>query len=241
MKCPGQDTRYWKPGDIFEIECPNCGNRVEFFKDEATRRCRGCKQMVLNPRIDFGCAAYCKYAAECLGQMGPELAARRDDLLKDRVAIEVKRRLGQDFRRIAHGVKVARFAEQIGREEKAALAVVLCAAYLHLFYEGSVGDKQTAEDYGEQNMREVLEKVGAKTDLTQRVMDLTRAFLTEARDSSVEAMVLSDAHLLAGLAESGEQGVVQGNMADLKGRLLTGTGRMLASALAVNVAESDEI
>lgn len=34
MKCPGQDRRYWKPGDIFDVECPQCGNGVEFFKDE---------------------------------------------------------------------------------------------------------------------------------------------------------------------------------------------------------------
>ena len=27
MKCPGQDTRYWKPGDIFESPCPACGAR----------------------------------------------------------------------------------------------------------------------------------------------------------------------------------------------------------------------
>ena len=91
MKCPGQDTRYWKPGDIFEVDCPECGNRVEFFKDEATRKCRQCRHTVVNPRMDFGCAAYCKYAADCLGELGPELLAKRNDLLKDKVALEVKR------------------------------------------------------------------------------------------------------------------------------------------------------
>ena len=25
MKCPGQDSRYWKPGAIFEEKCPECG------------------------------------------------------------------------------------------------------------------------------------------------------------------------------------------------------------------------
>ena len=34
MKCPGQDMRYWKPGDIFNAKCPKCGGTVEFFKDE---------------------------------------------------------------------------------------------------------------------------------------------------------------------------------------------------------------
>jgi len=29
--CPGQDTTFWKPGDIFEIPCVKCGFLVEFF------------------------------------------------------------------------------------------------------------------------------------------------------------------------------------------------------------------
>lgn len=33
MKCPGQDSRYWKEGAIFEVDCPKCGKPVEFFKD----------------------------------------------------------------------------------------------------------------------------------------------------------------------------------------------------------------
>lgn len=78
MKCPGQDMRYWKPGDIYDIACPACGRAVEFFKDETTRRCKGCHQIVANPRIDFGCAAYCEHAAACLGEIGPELAALRE-------------------------------------------------------------------------------------------------------------------------------------------------------------------
>ena len=36
MKCPGQDTLYWKPGAIFEAKCPKCGKEVEFFKDDKT-------------------------------------------------------------------------------------------------------------------------------------------------------------------------------------------------------------
>jgi len=32
MKCPGQDMRFWKPGDIFDTQCPKCGRRIEFLK-----------------------------------------------------------------------------------------------------------------------------------------------------------------------------------------------------------------
>jgi hypothetical protein len=73
MKCPGQDTRYWKPGDIFEIECPSCGATIEFFKDEIRRTCRKCKKMVPNPKLDLGCVQWCEHADRCVG---PELMKR---------------------------------------------------------------------------------------------------------------------------------------------------------------------
>ena len=65
-KCPGQDQRFWKPEDIFEVRCPACGCKVEFFKDEPKLKCRGCGQMVVNPKIESGCAKWCKYAEQCL-------------------------------------------------------------------------------------------------------------------------------------------------------------------------------
>jgi hypothetical protein len=228
MKCPGQDTRYWKPGDIFEIDCPACGGKVEFFKDEARRKCGTCTQMVLNPRMDFGCAAYCKYAFECLGEAGPESAGQRDNLLKDRVAVEVKRRLGSDFRRIGHGVKVARFAESIGREEKVALGPVLCAAFLHLFWEGESDDLPAADTRGEQDAREVLDGLGARAELVEKILDLIAAFLSGSQEGSPEEMVFSDAHRLALLEETGETEVPPGRQADSPNVWRTRTGRALA-------------
>jgi hypothetical protein len=69
-QCPGQDKRFWKPEDIFEAPCPHCGARMEFWKDDVRRRCEGCGEMAPNPRLDLGCAAWCKYADKCLG-VGP--------------------------------------------------------------------------------------------------------------------------------------------------------------------------
>jgi hypothetical protein len=194
MKCPGQDTRYWKPGDIFEVECPQCGSRVEFFKDEATRKCRSCRTTVVNPKMDFGCAAYCKYAADCLGELGPELLARRNDLLKDRVAIEVKRLIGRDFRSIAHAVRVARFVEEIARAEKAEPALLLCAAYLHLFTEQRAGDSAEGKEDG---ARLVLEGLGAGQELIKKVLDILGAFRRGDPGDSVNGKVFFDAHRLA--------------------------------------------
>ena len=118
MKCPGQDSRYWKPDAIFSVPCLVCDKPVEFFRDESTRRCKNCGHKMVNPRMDFGCAAYCNFAEQCLGELPSELIAQKKDLLKDRVAIEMKHYFKKDFKRIGHATKVARYAEQIVKEEK---------------------------------------------------------------------------------------------------------------------------
>ncbi len=68
--CPGQDTRYWRPEDVFEVPCVRCGQPLEFFKDDLRRRCPHCGAFCVNPRNDLACAAWCRSAAECLAQMG---------------------------------------------------------------------------------------------------------------------------------------------------------------------------
>ena len=86
MRCPGQDMRFWRPGDIFQIPCPKCGTTVEFFKDEVRRKCR-CGHEIVNPKMDFGCAQWCQYAEQCVGAISDEAKARQKaeqkDLLKE--------------------------------------------------------------------------------------------------------------------------------------------------------------
>jgi len=63
--------RYWRPEDIFDVACPRCGAEIEFWKDEPVRVCPSCKAEVSNPRMDVGCAKWCKHADECLGHRSP--------------------------------------------------------------------------------------------------------------------------------------------------------------------------
>lgn len=130
MKCPGQDTQYWTAAAIFEVPCPQCGSGVEFFKDDTTRKCQACGHRFINPNMDFGCASYCQYAEQCLGDMPPELVAQKEDLLKDRVAVAVKRHLKSDFKTIGRAVRRGRYAEEIGKKAQVNMAVVLMAAFL---------------------------------------------------------------------------------------------------------------
>ena len=49
-KCPRQDPNNLKIADVFEIACPGCGEKMEFFKDEQQRKCPQCGQMI-DPEI----------------------------------------------------------------------------------------------------------------------------------------------------------------------------------------------
>ena len=42
IHCPGQDLRYWKLDDMYEVYCVHCGAQVEFFKDDPRRLCKAC-------------------------------------------------------------------------------------------------------------------------------------------------------------------------------------------------------
>jgi hypothetical protein len=70
-RCPGQDSQYWKPEDIFFIKCPSCDGEIEFWKDEPVRPCPSCQREVANPRIDRGCAEWCRHADECMDPREP--------------------------------------------------------------------------------------------------------------------------------------------------------------------------
>ena len=208
MKCPGQDTQYWKPGAIFEAKCPECGKPVEFFKDDPTRKCGNCGHRFVNPEMDFGCAAYCPFADQCVGELPPEIIAQRQDLLKDRVAVEMKRYFKTDFRRIGHATRVARYAERIGKEEGGNMAVILIAAYLHDIgipesekkYNSSAAKYQEIE--GPPVARSIMEKLNAPEELMAEVCDIISRHHHPKDEETVNFKVVYDADLITNLEES---------------------------------------
>jgi putative nucleotidyltransferase with HDIG domain len=232
MKCPGQDTQYWKPGAVFEAKCPECGSQVEFFKDDTTRKCSQCGHRFVNPELDFGCAAYCKFAEQCIGNLPPELIAQKQDLLKDRVAIEVKRYLGRDFKLIGHTMRVARYAEEIGKAENGDLAVILTAAYLHDIGipEAEKGRGEAGPDLHEEEgsavARELLDKLGAHEALIEEVCDIVGRHHHPGARESINFRSVFDGDLIARLEDRQKKGAVEplSHEEIVESGLLTGTG-----------------
>ena len=89
-RCPGQDMRYWTPEDIFYVNCPYCDYSIEFWKDEPFRLCRSCKKEVRNPRINLGCAKWCKFGNQCLGRSAEEQLAAAPVIEKLKAQLEQK-------------------------------------------------------------------------------------------------------------------------------------------------------
>ena len=179
MKCPGQDMKYWKDDAIFDVDCPKCGTSIEFYKDDTTRKCSNCDHRFVNPKMDFGCASYCQFAEQCLGTMPEEFMGSREDLLKDKVAVEMKRFFHKDFRSIRLATNAARHAENIGKAEGGNLAVILCAAYLH--------------GTGSDGARTILKKAGAGEPLILQILELLEISENLPQNPSLHAKIFHDA------------------------------------------------
>lgn len=207
MKCPGQDTQYWKPGAIYEVSCPKCEKPVEFFKDDTARKCGHCGHRFVNPSMDFGCAAYCQYAEQCLGTLPDEVLSVKEDLLKDRVAVEMKRFFRRDFKRIGQATRRARYAERIAGKERGALPVVLCAAYLR-----DIGAPGAMQKYGEASpgrlekespavARSILSALKAREPLIDAVCAIVGYHRIPGQDAQPDSKIVYDADWVAQMEE----------------------------------------
>lgn len=59
--CPGRSIRDL---EVKVHRCPHCHTEVEFFSDEAKRRCPSCKELIFVER-EPACFDWCPAAEEC--------------------------------------------------------------------------------------------------------------------------------------------------------------------------------
>lgn len=240
MKCPGQDMRFWKAGDIFDAPCPKCGKRVEFFKDDVRRRCC-CGHEIVNPKLDFGCAEWCPYAEQCIGAVPEEVKQRQKaeerDLLKERIALEMKKYFGTDFKRVHHAIKVARFAEQILKMEGGNPMVVMAAAYLH-----DIGIHEADRKYGSHSghyqeiegpaiAREILDKLNIPRQAIDEVCDIIGHHHSPREEETLHFQILYEADGLVNLEEEGISRDRQKAEEFIRKVFRTATGKRLAEEL----------
>ena len=187
-RCPGQDQRFWKPDDIFEAQCPHCGTATEFWKDEPSLKCPECRKLLVNPKLDLGCAEWCQHAEQCLGAM-----ADQEDILCKRLITEAKRLCGRDEERIDLSLRVFQNARQIQAFEGGDARLVAAAAILH-----NVGDPQKAQELP--SIREILFRCGLDSEAADRICELVTACRNQTIEDSAESNILWDAVHLEKLA-----------------------------------------
>jgi hypothetical protein len=203
VRCPGQDQRFWKPDDIFEIQCPQCGKSVEFFKDEPKLKCRDCGQIVVNPKIDLGCAQWCQYAEQCLGVS----LAQDASFMRSKLIGEMEKVFAGDQRRIDHALLVLDYAEQIQQAEGGDPLVVKAAAILH-----DVGIPQAERKYGSgagqyQEMegppiaRKILERYDVHPDTVDHICRIVGSHHSGGDIDTIEFKCIWDADHLVNVRE----------------------------------------
>ena len=214
MRCPGQDMRFWKPGDIFEIQCPKCGGKVEFFRDEIKRRCH-CGHEIVNSKLDFGCAQWCPYAEQCVGSVPEEAKARQKmeekNSLRERISMEMKKHFGKDFKRTNHALKVARYAEEILKVEGGDPLVVLGAAYLHDIgipeAERRDGNSSGHPQKGAAVAKEILGGLSVQQKIVEEICDIIGQHhdrsRTGGKEETLNFQILYEADWLVNMEENG--------------------------------------
>ncbi len=225
IRCPGQDTGFWDFTAIYDVKCPKCEQPVEFFKDEPARICKKCGHEFVNPKMDFGCAAYCKYAEQCLGSLPPELIAEKEELFKDRIAIEVKKSICRDFKRLNRIMKTAGYVEKIIKEEMANPPVIISAAYL---YDAGSGKAESISI-----ARQILNKLNAKKEMIEEVCNLIESINQDKKEMTMNHNILHDAILLADVEGKIKEGAINSNelIKNIEQRLITETAKNLVKKL----------
>ncbi len=187
MKCPGQDQRFWEPGDIFEAACPNCGDSIEFWKDEAQAKCPSCGEIIANPKLDMGCAKWCKFADECLGRN----AGEQSKVLCNKFIEELRELAAGDKEYISSCLAILKHAQKILLNEGGQPLVVKAAA---IFCQ--------TEDI--EVIRGILDKHAVENECIEAVCGIVGALKAGQAGDSLEFEIVSDAFKLARKAGQGQ-------------------------------------
>lgn len=215
-RCPGQDKRFWKPEDIYNIPCPKCGYKIEFWKDELRLKCPGCKEVVSNPKLDLACAQWCQYSKECLSAM--QTQADRD--MCNKLIEKMEKLLAGKRNEVEHRLKILEFADQIQPAEGGNPLVVRAAA---IFYDIA----RFITDNYENRISGILTEIGIEKEDFQQILQ-TAEIQTNTKDKTIESEILLDAVCLTELYECQKSG----NALNAKGKnFYTKYGAKLADSL----------
>jgi HD superfamily phosphodiesterase/ribosomal protein S27AE len=232
QRCPGQDQRFWKLEDIFEVKCSNCGSSVEFFKDEPKLNCGNCGNLINNPRLDLSCVKWCKYGKQCTGEKMDNTVTICDKLIE-----QMKSVFGNDTKRINHALKVLDYAEKIQLTEGGDSLIVKATAVLHDIgiheaerkYNSNAGKYQEIE--GPPIAENILKNLEIPLDSIEHICKIIANHHTAKNIDTIEFRIIWDADNIVNLSEEIEKFDKEKIRNIIKKRFKTKTGLQIAQKL----------
>lgn len=212
--CPGQDTRYWNPTDVFDVQCAECGSEIEFFKDDAQRRCRKCGARVINPKLSLGCAQWCEHAEKCLGY-DPKKALPAEHgqarALTDRIVDILKNDKAQADEVLPLPIATLEWAEELMKTEGGDPRIILTTSLL--------------VNSGLETAGKILGELGLPADVRDEILGLVKIISDGTIGNTTEAKVSSDAYRLAAMGHNGQP---MGQTSDIDSTFATESARQVA-------------
>jgi hypothetical protein len=180
--------RYWTAKDIFDVSCPYCDNFIEFWKDEPFRLCRVCQKEVRNPRIDLGCAKWCKFGSQCLGRSADEQLAAAPVI--EKLKAQLKIRTESQPQRYELAMEIYRIANLLLTSEGGDPCRVKTGALLVALLQN---ENQPIDD-----ARRMLQSTILPAEEQDAVCQLLAQVLSSEKVLTLDAAVIRDALILAG-------------------------------------------
>ena len=240
IRCPGQNTMFWKPDDIYDVRCPNCGAPVEFWKDDSKRSC-DCGHRFLNPKRDLGCLEYCKYAEDCMPEMfqGENLKA----LYRDRLLVAARIALKPEDTRLERSQEISELAEEIldgesGQPKVVFAATILGDLVLNSQPQGGQAASAAPGDSPTAIVTKVLADLGTEKEVIAQVCQIIEHRINGTSTEDIDHRIVSDALNLGELVE--KKALLEEAALEklIENKLTTATGKRLARELLLTEVES---
>ncbi len=200
IRCPGQDTRYWKPGDIFSLSCNNCGKMVEFFKDDVNRKCPHCANRIQNPKISMGCAQWCDHAKECLGYDPAKVLGENkerhaiDGSLSEKIISEIKTKYGENASIYNDAKATLKNAFEMLNGETADPRIVIPASLLIGVVAKGPGKPGAGNKAGFSAARDILNECGLDNQTIDDICELIESILNEEEIDTPEYTIVEECY-----------------------------------------------
>lgn len=232
LRCPGQDRRFWKSKDIFEVQCPYCEHILEFWKDDPLRHCLSCGKEVRNPRIDLGCAKWCQFAEECLG-ISPDTLVTATPVVERLMAL-LDKHLTEHPTRMQHARDAHALAETLLVLESGDPCIIKSAALFagtFITQEGGMSNVFSPENSSNDDSsvrKALLEQAGISTSVAEEIGMIVDAIRSRKILASSEFDIVWDAIQLDRLFLMQDSGIASNEVAAIIPAMRTGSGKRLA-------------